>query len=224
MTPEQALFYLFGAITVGGALGVVFIRRIVHSALALMVSLFGIAALFMLLEAPFLAAAQVLLYIGGIAVLILFGVVVAQQKEDRPLTDRSPHAPLAALIIAVIVIWMSRTVLLVNWDSAKEASVRSAAEAKALQQIVPHPETAQTLSQVSQPVMLGHSLSRTYVLPFEISSLLLLVALLGAIMMLRRYEEEPEIPPAETKAPPVPPALPSDSRAESESATSQEGS
>jgi NADH-quinone oxidoreductase subunit J len=192
VTPEVVLFYLFAAITVGGALGVVFIRRIVHSALALMVSLFGVAALFVLLEAPFLAAAQVLLYVGGIAILILFGVVVAQQRGDRPLTDRSPQAPLAALIIAVIVIWMSHTVLKVNWESAKDAAVRSAREAAALAQIVPHPETAAQLGEANQPVMLGHSLSRTYVLPFEIASLLLLVALLGAMMMLRRQEDEDE--------------------------------
>ncbi|MHA2621066.1 MAG: NADH-quinone oxidoreductase subunit J family protein [bacterium JZ-2024 1] len=204
MTAEQVLFYVFGGIAVGGALGVVFLRRVVYSAVSLMISLFGVAALFMLLEAPFLAAAQVLLYIGGIAVLILFGIVVAQQREDRPLTDRSAQAPLAALVIAIIVFWMARTVLQVNWESAKEASVRSAAEARSYAQIIPDPQSAATLSKVSQPEFIGYSLSRTYVLPFEISSLLLLLALLGAIMMLRRYEEEErgESPPvAEDMAP-----------------------
>lgn len=215
MTPEVLLFYFFSAITLGGALGVVFLRRIVHSALALMASLFGVAALFMLLNAPFLSAAQVLLYIGGIAILILFGIVVAQQREDRPLTDRSPQAPLAAIIIAIIVIWMSNTVLKVNWDSAKEAAVKSAQAAASLAQIIPHPESAPSLGEVSQPVMLGYSLSRTYVLPFIISSLLLLLALLGAIIMLRQQEEEEKEQQAEvaraTASPqPPPPDPPAD--------------
>mgnify|MGYP001612961740 FL=1 len=85
MELKQLVFYLFALLTVGSAVVVVTVRNIVHAAFALMVTLFGIAGLYVFLQADFLAATQVIIYVGGILVLILFGVMMTSGKLDMKL-------------------------------------------------------------------------------------------------------------------------------------------
>src|SRR5688572_17633741 len=85
MTPEAAIFYVFAAVTVGSAAVVVFARSLIYSAFALLFTFFGVAGLYVLLGADFLAATQLLIYVGGILVLLLFGVMLTHKLYDLDL-------------------------------------------------------------------------------------------------------------------------------------------
>src|SRR5258708_12474101 len=85
MTSEAAVFWLFALITVGSAAVVVLARSLIYSAFALLFTFFGVAGLYVLLGADFLAASQLLIYVGGILVLLLFGVQLTHKLYDPPL-------------------------------------------------------------------------------------------------------------------------------------------
>ena len=104
------LFYIAGALTIGGALGVVTTRNIVYAALALLVSLFGVAGVFLLAFAEFLAIVQVLIYGGAIAVVVLFALMLTRLEDFERLSD-NPHWPLAALAGVAIFGLLVATVL-----------------------------------------------------------------------------------------------------------------
>ncbi|MBI4713338.1 MAG: NADH-quinone oxidoreductase subunit J, partial [Planctomycetes bacterium] len=100
----QVIFYAFAALVVGSAFIVAFSRNIVYSAFALLLTFFGVAGLYVFLAAEFLAAAQVLIYVGGILVLILFAVMLTNKITDvklsNPATSPWIAAPLALVIFA----------------------------------------------------------------------------------------------------------------------------
>ena len=98
----QITFVVFSVLTLGGGLGVVITRNMVHMALFLVVSLFGVAGYFVILEAPFLAAVQVLVYIGAIAVIMLFAIMMTR-GIGRP-TDQRNTQWVGALLVAVIML------------------------------------------------------------------------------------------------------------------------
>lgn len=162
MTLVQVLFLVTALVMVGAALKVVTTRNLVHAALWLIVTLFGGAVLYVLLEAPFFAVAQVVIYIGAIAILMLFAIMLTR-REYR---DRGPQTgrqwPWAALI--AVLYFAGITALLRAW-----------------------PGFAQTAPQASVPAdniqRLGQALvsPQYYVVPFEVASVLLLAALIGAI-------------------------------------------
>src|SRR5206468_8761838 len=108
MTAGAAVFYLFAAITVGSAAVVVLARSLIYSAFALLFTFFGVAGLYVLLGADFLAATQLLIYVGGILVLLLFGVMLTHKLYDLDLrsevTQFVPGVVLAAGLFAVLTI------------------------------------------------------------------------------------------------------------------------
>lgn len=177
--------------TLFGAVGVVFSRRIIYSALSLIVSLFGVAALYVLLYAPFLAAVQVLLYVGGIAVLMLFGVVVAQQASGRLLMNTNRQNGWALLVVTAIVIVMGRILTSVKWPEA-------GLEGKSMfspqvSQVWPMIRGQELLMRPGMNAkIIGGALSETYVMPFMIASIILLVAMIGAVLFVRRDSDEEE--------------------------------
>src|SRR5512140_3759939 len=85
MTPETVVFWIFAVITVGAAAVVVLARSLIYSAFALLFTFFGVAGLYVLLGADFLAATQLLIYVGGILVLLLFGVMLTHKLYDLDL-------------------------------------------------------------------------------------------------------------------------------------------
>ena len=85
LNPQQLVFYLFALLTIGSAVIVVTIKNIVYAAFSLMVTLFSVAGLYVFLQADFLAATQVIVYVGGILVLILFGVMMTSGRLDLKL-------------------------------------------------------------------------------------------------------------------------------------------
>ncbi len=164
MAPVQILFILIAAATLGTALMVVTARNLVHSALYLVATLFGVAILFVLLNAGFLAIAQVVVYIGAIAILIIFAIMLtrrlAQDRGSQINNNWFWAAILAGLMFAGLA-WM-----LNGWSGFTSQAAP----------LSPH------VDQVSQ---LGKALVSpdAYVLPFELASVLLLAALIGAIVI-----------------------------------------
>src|SRR5262245_63596516 len=113
MTPEAAVFYAFALITVGSAAVVVLARSLIYSAFALLFTFFGVAGLYVLLGADFLAATQLLIYVGGILVLLLFGVMLTHKLYDLDLrsevTQFLPGLFIAVGLFLVITVTVVRT-------------------------------------------------------------------------------------------------------------------
>ncbi len=178
MTAMQLVFLFAGAVTLLAAILVVASPRLVHAGLWLILALAGVAVLFILLEAEFLAVVQVAIYIGAIAVLIIFTVMLTR----RVMADSGPQ--------------VNR-----NWWAAALAALLLFCSLLALFRQVPTLASANAAPLTASPQMLLEDLGRSlvdvdrFVLPFEIASVLLLAALIGAIVIAR----PPEGPAKERK-------------------------
>jgi len=166
MTVTQAVFFLLAAFTVGAALLVVLARNIVHCAIALVFTFFGVAALYVLLDAEFLAAVQVLLYVGGITILLLFAIMLTSRISARGVKVMNEQAGISALVVFAVFALM----VFANLKGLLPAAA-------------PVPASYATAS-------LGRLLLTTYVLPFEVVSILLLAAMVGAIILAKREREK----------------------------------
>jgi NADH-quinone oxidoreductase subunit J len=162
VTVTQGVFFFMAAFTVGASLLVVLARNIVHCAIALVFAFFGVAALFVLLDAEFLAAAQVLLYVGGITILLLFAIMLTSRISARGVKVMNEQVGIAALVVLAIF------------------GLMAFANLKGFPAVVP------PLIMSNNTASLGKLLLTTYVLPFEVVSLLLLAAMVGAIVLARR--------------------------------------
>jgi len=154
-------FLILGGLAIIGALGTVLVRNIVHSALFLVLSLVAVASIYILLNADFLFAVQILVYVGAVATLILFGVMLTQgQRTAQPQNNDQvlPAAVLALLLFAAVLV---PVIFNTAWPIVAS--------------VAPEATTA----------VLGQELMRTYALPFEVAGALLLVALVGAIIVAR---------------------------------------
>jgi len=164
VTIQQILFIVFGAITLVAALLVVTQRNMFHAALSLIVSFFGVAGLYVLLEAPFLAVAQLLVYIGGIAILIIFAIMVTRDMTNPGLPGANRQWWAAALVSLALCGVLGWAVLNHNWGGGTPGPV-------------PEDSIAILGTMLVDP--------EGMVLPFEVASLLLLVALIGAVTIAR---------------------------------------
>lgn len=164
MTPVQIIFLIFAVITLGAALMVVTTRNMVHAALWLVLALFGIAVFYVLLNASFLAVAQVVIYIGAIAILFIFAVMLTRRvaEEDRPqLNANWGWGALLSVALFAALAWV-----LGSWPGF----------GMALPDVTGLPDPLRELGQaLVSPA--------AYVLPFELASILLLAALVGAIIV-----------------------------------------
>jgi NADH-quinone oxidoreductase subunit J len=163
VTGQEVAFLVLAVI--GGLAGllVVTARNVVHAALYLVVALSSVAGVFLLLAAPFLAFVQVIIYVGAIVVLILFGIMLTRAPVGRRVLDNSPRARVGALVVGGGVFTMLTVFLAGAFGEARIAN-----------------QAATTTAA------LGESIFRNYVLPFEAVSVLLLAALIGAIVLARR--------------------------------------
>jgi NADH-quinone oxidoreductase subunit J len=170
ITPPQSrivtlYFWLFSSAVIGGGIGCVTMRNVFHSALMLILSLFGVAGYFILVNAEFLAMVQVIIYIGGIMVLFLFGIMVSQNIIGTEIRQSSTEAPWALVACGVLFIFMFVNGLFMTFP----------------------PQPTQGLTALTNNTHeLGWSLMATYTLPFEVASVLLLMAMLGAIVLVRK--------------------------------------
>lgn len=161
----QAVFYCFAIVVVGSAAVVVFSRSLIHSAFALLFTFFGVAALYAFLGADFLAATQMVIYVGGILVLLLFGVMLTHKLYELNLkSDVYQFWPALLAVLAVFGI-LATFMLRARWHGGAESPA--------------NPTTA----------AIGELLMKDYILPFEVASIFLLIALIGAAMIVRRKSE-----------------------------------
>jgi len=166
MTVIQAVFFLVAAFTTAAAFLVVLAKNIVHCAIALVFTFFGVAALYVLLDAEFLAAVQVLLYVGGITILLLFAIMLTSRISAGGVKIMNEQVGTSAVVVLAIFAVMAIATL-------KGLAVVGS----------PDPASYATAS-------LGRLLLTTYVLPFEAVSILLLAAMVGAIILARREREK----------------------------------
>ena len=160
------IFYIFAVLTLGSASVVVFSRNIVRAAFALLFAFFGVAGIYIFLLADFIAITQLLIYVGGIMVLILFGVMLTSHQINVD-AKTGMLQTLPAILIAACV---SGGLVWVFWLTDWKANPA-----------VPAVETT--------AAKIGELLLTAYLLPFEIASVVLLVALIGAAMIARREKK-----------------------------------
>lgn len=162
MTGEQIIFLITAGFTLGSGFMVVTTRNLVHAALWLVSTLFGVAVLYALMNANFIAVVQVVVYIGAIAILFIFAVMLTRKdlRENTPQINKNwwAGALLAALVFAGLVF------LLQSWSGFSKTGSALPSDFDAVG-------------------MLGEALvsPNAYVLPFEVASVLLLAALVGAV-------------------------------------------
>lgn len=156
------LFYLVAAVTVLSAAGVAFSPNIVYSAFALMGTFMGVAGLYVFLAADFVAVVQVLIYVGGILVLMLFAVMLTHRIADVRVSNRSVGRLPSLVIIGLVGSVMGSAALAANWKMALPGT--------------PQPTT----------YAIGNGFLTEYLLPFELASVVLLAALIGAVVLSRK--------------------------------------
>ncbi|WP_375443759.1 NADH-quinone oxidoreductase subunit J [uncultured Fibrella sp.] len=166
----QIAFFSFVALTLASAVGILLTRNVLYSAYLLLLTLLGVAALFVFAGADFLAVSQLVVYVGGVLVLVLFGVMLTNKPasattSDKPVSERSNsiltenRRPWLALLLAAGLFWgLSRLVINAHF--------------------VVFDRPASTAATTVDTI--GRQLMTEYVLPFEIISILLLVALVGS--------------------------------------------
>lgn len=156
-------FWILAIVTLGAALGVMAARNLLHAVLFLILTFIGVAGFFILLSAEFLAMAQIIIYVGAIAVLVLFAVMLTPHAgQSNGETKMVLPAGLLALCLAAIFIFVLTDT---NWSTVTTAPGVGVTE-------------------------LGEALLSTWVLPFEMASVLLTAALVGSIMLTRNPEDE----------------------------------
>jgi NADH-quinone oxidoreductase subunit J len=170
----QYLFHIFGLMAVGGALMLVFSKNAIHSIVGFLLSMLAVAGCYLTLSAEFLAVAQLLVYAGGIVVLFLFVVMLVEMtkyKEKGLFQVQAPYAVAAVLAGAVVII----SVFWKTWfaPAADHALTLSPGLAQGLD-VATHNAEAVSRGIFAQ-----------YLLPFEILSVILLVALVGAVVLAK---------------------------------------
>jgi NADH-quinone oxidoreductase subunit J len=168
MLIDTVLFYVFAVLTLGGGVLTITRRNAVHSAISLIVSLLGVAGLYLLQHAEFLFAVQIVLYVGGIMVLFLFVIMLV--NLDTAAKERQFNRQWAVATAATLAVGAELAYFLYRGKDA----FRIADSA---------PAAASTLGNVEQ---VADSLFSEYLLPFEIASVLLLVAVVGSVVMAKK--------------------------------------
>ena len=161
------VFYVLAGLTVLGGLAAVLLKNTVHCALALTVAFAGLALLFLELDAQFAGFAQILVYIGAVAILVVFAILLTRGSET-PKDGVFSHTWLAGLAVAAAVF------AVLGWAVIQSAPA------------LPH-ESAAPVVTVNQ---IGNALLGRYVLPLEIVALLLTAALVGAVIVAMHEKEE----------------------------------
>ena len=172
--PDALTFAVAAIICVAGAAGVVLLRNPVHAALSLVATLFGIAVLFVEEDAQFLAAVQVIVYAGAIVVLFLFVIMLlGVDRQEAIFQDRLKRQRVVGALLGVLVLVEVLLLAKSKWPAGV-------------------PSVSGKLTGQSGNVSdLGKSIFTTYLLPFEVTSALLVIAVIGAVALARRPPRRP---------------------------------
>ena len=158
----QILFFSIILLIVLSSFWVVVSPNLVHSAVSLLFTFFGVAGLYVFLHADFIAAAQVIIYVGGILVLIIFGVMLTNKIDDPNLSNLSKNQLIASIFCLILFVFQMQIIFNTNWF------------------------VSELITRESTVNDIGMLLLTTYLLPFEVVSVLLLAALIGAAMLSRK--------------------------------------
>jgi NADH-quinone oxidoreductase subunit J len=164
MSASDVVFWVLAVVTVSSAAVVVLSRTLIYSAFSLLFTFFGVAGLYVLLGADFLAATQLLIYVGGILVLLLFGVMLTHRIYDLDLRTETTQLASGAIVAAGLFVILAATAVKSDWAY-----------------------TERPLAPTTNDI--GRLFMGQYLLPFEAASVLLLVALIGAAMIVRRRRD-----------------------------------
>ena len=165
VTAQLICFSILSLVIIIGALGVVLLESIVYSAFLLGGVFMSVAGLYLLLNASFVAAAQVLVYVGAVNVLIIFAIMLVNKKEDlKPIDNLKSRTIISTSICFTLLSLLIRVDLTKVWKLANPSS---------------------SIGEEST-IRIGEHLFSDYLLPFEVASVLLLMAMIGAIVLARR--------------------------------------
>ncbi len=161
---ELICFLILSVVIIAGGIGIVFLENIVYSAFLLGGVFMAIAGLYLLLNASFVAAAQILVYVGAVNVLILFAIMLVNKREDpKPIKGLQLRKIISAGVCAGLLALLIRVDLTTPWSLPGPTSIGELATER-----------------------IGEHLFTDYLLPFELASVLLLMAMIGAIVLARR--------------------------------------
>jgi NADH-quinone oxidoreductase subunit J len=177
VTPELILFSLLAPVAVGSALGMLFSRNAVHSALFLVLNFATVAFFFLFLGAAFIAMVQVTVYAGAIMVLFLFVIMLLGAELLRQPSAVLPWQPPLTVFLGVLFLG----VVLIYFLSAGSVGLANVG-ADAFPPTFTNDAAARAFGS---PQAIGTTLFQDYVLPFEITSFLLLVGMIGAVVLTR---------------------------------------
>jgi len=160
------VFYIFAAITVASALGVVLLKNLVHAALYMIVSFIGVAVMYIFLEAEFLAAVQILVYAGAVAIIITFGLMLTRRINIKETSGFNRQKGISAVVVAALFGLMVYMFNNTNWN---------------VQEAIPNVDVTRGISQL---------MFVDYVVAFETIALLLLIAMVGAIVIAKEVSNK----------------------------------
>jgi NADH-quinone oxidoreductase subunit J len=162
MPPLSVVAFLaLAGLTLGSAGIVALSKNIIYSTLALLGTFMGIAGLYITLSADFLAATQILVYVGGTLTLILFAVMLTSRIEDMKVSNPSQGVPVALGLVGAVLLVLGKVATQTPWPAETRPAMPSTAK-------------------------LGHAFLGEYLLPFEVGSVVLLAAMIGAVVLARR--------------------------------------
>jgi NADH-quinone oxidoreductase subunit J len=159
----EILFYFFSALAIGAAINVLAQRHVLYSSLSLIVMLAAVSALFVLLRADFLAMIQMIVYAGAIMVLFVFVIMLLNLPRDEEGADRLRWLKFIGIPMGLFFLFL---VVVTLWNVQPEGQAEAAV--------------------TGSPAAIGSSLFTDFLLPFELTSLLILIALMGAIVFAKK--------------------------------------
>jgi NADH-quinone oxidoreductase subunit J len=168
MTTYDLIFYLFSIIIVISAFIVVASRNIIYSAFSLLFTFFGVAGIYVLLNADFIAVVQVIIYVGGILVLIIFGVMLTNKITDVEIKTESIHIIPATIVTGIIGGTLIAILTKTQWRISEPVNLEK------------------TVTDI------GRNLVTNYMILFELAGIILLVALIGSVMIARKEKYQTE--------------------------------
>ena len=181
MSPSHVVFFALSAVTMASAVMAITRRNVVHSAVFLIITLLAVGGLYLQLEAEFLFAVQVILYVGGIMVLFLFVIMLVNLEEAQKEAQFKRFWWIA--VVAVLV--LSAEWGYVLYRGQEPFVIRP----QQMERVVELAGSIEETAPVGNTEQIGTVLFQNYMLPFEIASLLLLVAMVGAVVMAKRRLE-----------------------------------
>ena len=191
---ESVFFWIFSLAAILAGLLTVMARNAVHSALFLISSLVSVAALFILLGAEFIAGVQILVYVGGVMVLFLFVIMLvnvgAEEEGRSPIFNRAPQVAAALILSLLLVLGLLLAINRGYKGLPKAETPEAIATAREAQHQTLPPNATGVSRLTKETERVGSSLYTYAALPFEIASVLLLVAIIGSVMLARTLKQE----------------------------------